>query len=156
MVPLPVRTVRTTRLSSGHRIRMNSPAVLTCKRGRPMHTGEWSADRTNSIAHNEGYLHITYMHGHSQKLEALRRPKRAAQYMLHKVSASTLRRNTTHRTELSNFRRIILGHSGVGIAGGRRSGRSKSGGGHRGFYFWALGCAAAPPGVLACGVRRVC
>ena len=50
----------------------------------------------------------------------------------------TFRKNKTYRAELSDFRSIILGHSGVGIAGSRRGGRGNSGGGHGGVAFAVL------------------
>lgn len=52
--------------------------------------------------------------------------------MLRITMRAVFREETTHRAELSDFRRIVVGHSGVGVAGGRRSGGGKSGAGHLG------------------------
>ena len=57
--------------------------------------------------------------------------------MLRITMRAVFREETTHRAELSDFRRIVVGHSGVGVAGGRRSGGGKSGAGHLGV---ALAC----------------
>ena len=58
--------------------------------------------------------------------------------MLRITMRAVFREETTHRAELSDFRRIVVGHSGVGVAGGRRSGGGKSGAGHLGVAFGLL------------------
>lgn len=90
-----------------------------------------SADPTSPTAHRRVSPH----HPPQPKIGSAPKVKERHKTCPTQHPAQTFRTNATYRTELSDFRRIILGHAGVGIAGSRRGGRGNSGGGHGGVAF---------------------